>query len=151
MFLLVSSPSLPSPLQYRSRQHRERKTCPLAATVAVLSALPARCCRKHGGSSRPTTQLQLFVVTPTHGFPDSSAGKESICNVGVLGLMPGLERSPGEGKAYPLQYSGLKNSTDCVVHGVAKSRTQLSDCHYQWRPPLLTGPPPQLSQRFLGS
>ena len=46
-----------------------------------------------------------------------------------LGLIPGLGRSPGEGKGYPLQYSGLENSTDCIVHGVAKSQTQLSDFH----------------------
>ena len=44
------------------------------------------------------------------GFPCGSAGKESSCNVGDLGLIPGLERSPGEGKGYPLQYSGLENS-----------------------------------------
>ena len=52
-----------------------------------------------------------------------SAGKESACNVGDLGLTPGLERSPGEGKGYPLQYSGLENSMDCIVYGVSKSRT----------------------------
>ena len=46
-------------------------------------------------------------------FPGSSAGKESSCNAGDLGLIPGLERSPGEGKSYPLQYSGLENSMDC--------------------------------------
>ena len=63
------------------------------------------------------------------GFPCGSAGKESACNAGDLGLIPGLERSPGEGKSYPLQYSGLENSTDCIVHGVIKSRTQLSDFH----------------------
>jgi len=45
--------------------------------------------------------------------------------------IPGLGRSPGEGKGYPLQYSGLENSVDCIVHGVAKSRTQLSDFHFQ--------------------
>ena len=44
------------------------------------------------------------------GFPCGSAGKESTCNAGDLGLIPGLERSPGEGKGYPLQYSGLENS-----------------------------------------
>ena len=59
-----------------------------------------------------------------------SAGKESTCNVGDLGSIPGLGRSPGEGKGYPLQYSGLENSMDCTVHGVAKSRTQLSDSHF---------------------
>ena len=57
------------------------------------------------------------------GFPCGSAGKESTYNVGDLGLIPGLERSPGEGKGYPLQYSGLENSMDCIVHGVAKSQT----------------------------
>ena len=63
------------------------------------------------------------------GFPCDSTGKESACNVVDLGLIPGLGRSPGEGKGYPLQYSGLENSTDCTVHGVAKSRTQLNNFH----------------------
>jgi len=57
------------------------------------------------------------------GFLCGSAGKESACNAGDLGLTPGLGRSPGEGKDYPLQYSGLQNSMDCIVHGVAKSLT----------------------------
>ena len=64
------------------------------------------------------------------GFPDGSAGKESACNVGDLGWIPGLGRSPGEGKDYPLQYSGLENSMDCIVHEVAKSQTQLSNFHF---------------------
>ena len=64
------------------------------------------------------------------GFPCGSAGKESACNAGDLGSIPGLGRSPGEGKGYPLQYSGLENSMDCIVHGVAKSRTRLSDFHF---------------------
>ena len=46
------------------------------------------------------------------GFPGGSAGKEPACDVGDLGSIPGLGRSPGEGKGYPLQYSGLENSTD---------------------------------------
>ena len=46
------------------------------------------------------------------GFLYGSTGKESTCNVGDLGLIPGLGRSPGEGKGYPLQYSGLENSMD---------------------------------------
>ena len=57
------------------------------------------------------------------GFPGGSAGKESACNAGDLGLIPGLGRSPGEGKGYPLQYSGLENSMDCIVHGVTKNWT----------------------------
>ena len=63
-------------------------------------------------------------------FPCGSAGKESICIAGDLGLIPGLGRSPGEGKGYPLQYSGLENSMDCIVHGFAKSWTRLSDFHF---------------------
>ena len=63
------------------------------------------------------------------GFPCGSAGKESICNAGDMSLIAGLGRSHGEGKGYPLQYSGLANSTDCRVHGVAKSWTRLSNCH----------------------
>ena len=63
-------------------------------------------------------------------FPCGSVGKESACNVGDLGLTPGLGRNPREGKGYPLQYSGLENSMDCIVHGVAKSRTRLSDFYF---------------------
>ena len=57
------------------------------------------------------------------GFPGDSAGKESACNEGDLGLIPGLGRSPGEGNSYPLQYPGLENSMDCIVQRVAKSWT----------------------------
>jgi len=64
------------------------------------------------------------------GFPGGSAGKESACNVGDLGSIPELGRSPGEEKGYPFQYYGLENSLDCIVHGVAKSWTQLSDFHF---------------------
>ena len=63
-------------------------------------------------------------------FPCGSAGKESVCNLGDLGLTPGLGRFSGEGTGYPLQYSGLENSMDCIVHGVTKSRTQLSDFYF---------------------
>ena len=65
------------------------------------------------------------------GFPCGSAGKESAWNEGKLGLIPELGRSPGEGKGYPLQYSGLENSMDYTVHGVAKSQTLLNDFHFQ--------------------
>ena len=57
------------------------------------------------------------------GFPCGSAGKDSTCNVGDQGSIPGLGRSPGEGKGYPLQYSGLENPMDCIVCGVARSWT----------------------------
>ena len=57
------------------------------------------------------------------GFSYGSAGKESACNAGDLGLISGLGRSPGEGKGYPLQYSGLEKSMNCIVHRVIKSQT----------------------------
>ena len=70
--------------------------------------------------------MNTHLLYLTSGFPHSSVGKESACNAGDLGSIPRLGRSPGEGKGYPLQYSGLENSMDCIVHGVAKSRRQLS-------------------------
>ena len=57
-------------------------------------------------------------------FPDSSVGKESTCNAGGPISIPRLGRSSGEGKAYPLQYSGLKNSKDCIVHGEELDTTE---------------------------
>ena len=74
------------------------------------------CCRR---DRRPTP---VFL-----GLPGSSASKESVCNAGDLGSIPGLGRYPGEGKGYSLQYSGLM---DCIVPGVAKSWTRLSDFHF---------------------
>ena len=59
------------------------------------------------------------------GFPCGSAGKESTCNAGDLGLIPGLGRSPGEGKGYLLQYFSLE-----TVHGVTKNQTRLGDVHF---------------------
>ena len=63
-------------------------------------------------------------------FPCASAGKESACNAGNLGSIPGWGISPGEGKGYPLQYSGLENFMDCIAHGFAKSLKRLSDFHF---------------------
>ena len=63
------------------------------------------------------------------GFPCGSDSKESACNAGDVGSIPALGRSPGEGKGYPLQYSGLENPMDCMVHEVTKSCTQLSNFH----------------------
>ena len=68
------------------------------------------------------------ATTPVFlGFPCGSAGKESACNVGDLGSIPGLGRSPGEGKGYPLQYSGLENSMDYIVHGVTKKELDMTE------------------------
>ena len=74
-----------------------------------------------------------MLPTPVFlGFPGASIGKESACNVGDLGLISGLGISPGEGKGYPFQYSGLENSMDCIVHGVAKSQRGISDFHFHF-------------------
>ena len=57
-------------------------------------------------------EFRIMTVKMILGFPDSSAGKESACNAGDPGSIPGSGRSPGEGKGYPLQYSSLENSMD---------------------------------------
>ena len=73
-------------------------------------------------------QASKLINTINKKSPNS-AGKEPTCNAGDQGSIPGLGISPGERKGYPLQYSGLENSMGCIVHGVAKSRTRLSNFH----------------------
>ena len=85
-----------------------------------------------GGKKLLSTQGHLEDTTCKLGFPGGSAGKESACSKGDSSSIPGLGRSPGEGKGYPLQYSGLQNSMDCLVHGVAKSWTWLNDFHFHF-------------------
>ena len=74
---------------------------------------------------------QLSLSEPSMGFPESSVDKESTCNTGDPSSIPGLGRSAGEGISYPPQYSSLENFMDCIVHGVAKSETWLSDFHFR--------------------
>ena len=70
------------------------------------------------------------LLTPVFlGFSCGSASKESALNAGDLGSIPGWGRSLGEGKGYPLQYSGLENFMDWIVHGVAESHSRLRDFH----------------------
>ena len=75
----------------------------------------------------PTLAGGFFTTRASLGGP---AGEESACNAGDLGSISGLGRSPGEENGYLLQYSGLENSMDPMVHGVAKSWTQLSNFHF---------------------
>ena len=75
-------------------------------------------------------QFSFLQHYPNWGFPNISVCKESTCNAGNPGSIPVSGRSPGEGKAYPLQYAGLENSMYHIVHGIAKSQTQLSDFHF---------------------
>ena len=79
-------------------------------------------------------KLALCIENLYGGFLCGSAGKESAHTPRDLGSIPGWGRSPGEGKGYPLQYCSLENSMDCIVRGVAKSWTRLSDFHFhfQW-------------------
>ena len=88
------------------------------------------------GSSEPRDQTQVSHVAG--GFFTSWSTMEALiaqlvestCNEGDPGLIPGSGRSTGEGKGYPLQYSDLENSMDCIVHGMAKSWTWMSDFHF---------------------
>ena len=87
-----------------------------ASPIAQLVKNPQ--CRRPRLDSWPrkTRWRRDRLPTPVSlGFPGGSAGKESACNTGDLGVIPGLGRAPGEGKGSPLQYSGLENSLDCVV------------------------------------
>ena len=112
-------------------------------------------CRRKSDSHASVLSHKLLMTGPAHrqtanskfidsyadilyqlnhqGSPNNSVGKESACNAGEPGLIPGSGRSPGEGIGYPLQYSGLENSIDCIVHGVTKSQAQPSHlhCHMQ--------------------
>ena len=79
-----------------------------------------------GSKARPTQVrgAEIHCLSYSNkGLPCGSAGKEAVCNVGDLDSSPELGRSPGEGKGYSLQYSGLENSVDCIIHGVTKSLT----------------------------
>ena len=100
-----------------------------AITWATQVALEIKNPLANGGDKRHKFDPWVRMVPwsrkwhPTPVFLDSSAGKESACNAGDLDSIPGLGRSPGDGKVYPLQYSGLESSMDYVVHGVTKSQT----------------------------
>ena len=80
------------------------------------------------------TNKEISLLFPISSFCNycGSAGKDSACNAGDLGLIPGLGRFPGERKVYPLQYSSLENSMDSTVHGASKNRTRLSDYHFHF-------------------
>ena len=88
------------------------------------------CCSPWGHKESNTTELLNNNKKLSKIPPWWLSVKESACNAGDLDFIPGLGRFPGEGKGYPLQYSGLENSMDCIVHGVAKSRTWLNDFHF---------------------
>ena len=71
----------------------------------------------------PSISIIVTLNLGSVGFPGGSEVKASACSLGDLGSIPGLGRSPGEGKGYPLHYSGLENSMDCIGHGVTELDT----------------------------
>ena len=77
--------------------------------------------------------MNLSKLQEIVGFPDSSGGKESAHNAGDPGPIPRSARSPGEGIGCPLLYSGHENSMDCIICGVRKSQTLLSDFHFHFQ------------------
>ena len=104
---------------------------PCPPTVDILNPnLPASACLSCTAGKffttappgTPITELSSHILS-------GSAGKESAYRWGRLDFIPGLGRSPGEGHSYPLQYCGLENAMDCIIHGIAKSQTQLSNFH----------------------
>ena len=92
---------------------------------------------KHQAQRTNIPEVTDWLPIPVFlGCPGGPDGKESTYNTGDLGLIPGVGRSHGEGNSYPLQHSGLENSTDkgawqAIVHGVTKGQTSLSHFHIQ--------------------
>ena len=106
--------------------------CFLFFIICTCNLNPCRTGRIEGNSALWSVcdrVTELGIKAAFLGFPCGSAGKESTCNGRDLDSTSALGRSPREGKGYPCQYSGLENSTDCIAHRVAKSRTGLSDFH----------------------
>jgi len=96
------------------------------SSVLSDSTVQQKYSASHVSNERSNSNFLVIVL----GFPGGS--EESACNVGEVGSIPGLGRSPGGGNGYPLQYSGLKNSIDCIVHEVTKSWTRLSNFHFHF-------------------
>ena len=102
--------------------------CFVATILDFLIILPLNLCFVQWDNSPYVLVEEISLIChlgcsmSTEGFPCGSAAKEFACNEGDLGSIPGLGRSPGEGEGYPLQYSGLENSMDYIVHGITKSR-----------------------------
>ena len=116
-------------------------------TVARQAPLPMGFSRQEYWSALPfpspgdLSHPRIKSTSPALQVDFLPPGKEYACNVGDPGSIPGWERSPEEGNSYPLQYSNLEKSTDYMVHGVAKSWTQLSDFHFHALPSEPPGQP----------
>ena len=104
----------------KSKRNVQKTLCVCVSHSVVSDSCDPMDCSLPGFSVHAILQARILEWVASS---DSSDGQESACNAGGLGLIPKLGKSPGEGEGYPLQYSGLENSMDCTVHGVAKSRT----------------------------
>ena len=108
--------------------------------------------KSHVGMTSASCRDEMLSLSPFlnlyNGFPCDSAGKESTCNVGDLGSIPGLGRSPGEVKGCPFQYSSLDNSMDSIAQGVAKSLTRLSDFLFHFPSIQFTTSKTSITQQF---
>ena len=98
--------------------------------IQWLNAFPLR--SRTGQRYLASLFLCNTVPEALTSFPCGSDSKESACNAGDLGSIPGLGRCPGDSNGNPLQYPGLENSMDCVVHGAVKSQTWLSNFHFHF-------------------
>ena len=98
-------------MTHRLTPHRQFQDHQLVKNPPAMQETPVRFLGWEDPLKRDRLPTPVFL-----GFPCGSDGKDLACNVGDLGLIPGLRRSPGEGKGYPLQYSGLENSMDCIVY-----------------------------------
>ena len=121
-------PSLGSPLSYHYQPKINYELTP-SRSAGKESACNAGDLGFNSWVGKISWRSDRLPTPVFSGFPSGSDGKESACNAGDPGLIPGLGRSPGEGKGYPRQYSGLENSMDCIVDGGAKNRTRQSDFH----------------------
>ena len=95
----------------------EGRNYPQSAEAKPGSLFTSRRPQIHLNPGAQTMSPEVYVSSLCLDFPCGSADKESTCSARDLGSIPGLGRSPGEAKGYPLQYSGLENSMDCIVHG----------------------------------
>ena len=120
--MFTSTRTVKDPCRRKSDRHAS------VLSQKLLMTGPAH--RQIANSKFIDSYADILYQLSHHGSPNSSVGKESTCNAGGPGLIPGSGRSPGEGIGYPLQYSGLENAMDCIVHGVTKSQTWLSDFHF---------------------
>ena len=120
LLLFQSTGSRAHRLQYLGHVGSVVSAPRLQSTSSIVAVPRLSCYTQH---LLLTTFIYNIQQHQLQGFPCGSTGKKSACNVGDQGSIPGWGRSPGEGKGYQLQYSGLENSMDYTVHGVAKTQT----------------------------